>query len=224
MNENLKQSLKSLAWQASGSAAVMGIQRVLALRANSQLLAFYSRLLDLGNIGNTGKAYLEVAAEAKFPLLFKLSEAVDRLYLPDHLNRLGWTAVGLLAAGSLLADWKTGDWVSGVAEEIAGRGHDRLAKTVKAGLRLLQLSLAGATALTPQIITKAMELKLTMGQLFDSWEGPVALAGVGSVLVMTLPVIIDGVIGGIQAHRGQQGIGEVILSTAKAAVEPVGRF
>jgi hypothetical protein len=198
MKEILQDRLKAVGWRAGGTGLGITIQKCLEYSAKSEVGALAARLFELGNVGSTDVPYWQIIGESGFPPLVKVVEALDRISLPHHLDPWGWAAAGLLTAGSLLADWKNGDWISRAAEKLEENDRESLAKAVKFGGRLVQLSLSGAVALTPQIITKAMEYKLS------GWETATALSGLAYVFISTLPVIIDGIKAGILVLEKRQ--------------------
>ncbi|MBU1259957.1 hypothetical protein KKE48_02940 [Patescibacteria group bacterium] len=189
MNEFWQDRLTAVAFRAGGTGLGLGLQAALEKSAETNLKNMAFRLQDLGMVGDSTLSYLELALQIRLPSLMEAFERLNKLSLPNHLNP--W-AVGIgfmLAAGSLFADFKNGDWVARGTEEME-YNHPRLAKIAGFGGRLVQLASAGAIALTPQIITKAMELKMNNAQLAASWEGWVALMGVA---VLAFPAAIDGI-------------------------------
>lgn len=209
MNEAVRERLTAFGLRLAGSGAGIGLQNLLEFGGRQRLALVTDRLEDLGTVGETGISYLDLAGQIDLPELVQATTNLEKLSLPNQLNPVALGAGLLLAAASLFVDMKNGDWA-----------NPNLAKTIKFGGRLVQLALAGAVALTPQIITKAMEQELNARELMTSWEGWVALSGLAYLSLTILPAVSDGVKAGAGAYKRGERTGAVIWQSLKAAVRP----
>ncbi|MFH0943332.1 MAG: hypothetical protein V1810_04115 [Candidatus Beckwithbacteria bacterium] len=225
MNQEAKDFLinrgKAVGWRLGGTGLSLAGQWLGEKIAATRLQIINERIISLGQVGDSGLSYQDLAQQISLPSLAKATEHFDSISLPHHLNPVAMASGFMLAAFSLLVDLKNGDWVSRTAEKLEyDYDRENLAKAVKFGGRLIQLASAGAIALTPAIITKAMEMKMSAEQLATSWEGFVALMGLAGLAFSLAPAVKDAFKAGMAEKRRHQPAIEVVQAAAKAFVRP----